>query len=161
MIGLFLPLSLIFPHYKEIRLSPGSIFECRASLGNQFYTPVSNRCSFFAVHTRCRHRFTLEYHNPILFLLPGYASQNYSHSQSTVPITDNFFTKGYQAYMYFLYLFLSFNKELFQLFNFTFSCILIAFIKGLFFDLRVKIIVLLLANYKSHRLLFLFHAFLE
>ena len=72
-----------------------------------------------------------------------------------------FFTKGYQAYMYFLYLFLSFNKELFQLFNFTFSCILIAFIKGLFFDLRVKIIVLLLANYKSHRLLFLFHALLR
>ena len=69
-----------------------------------------------------------------------------------------FFTKGYQAYMHFLYLFLSFNKQLFQLFNFTFSCTLIAFIKGLFFDLCVKIIVLLLANYKSHRLLFLFHA---
>ena len=60
--------------------------------------------------------------------------------------------------MHFLYPFLSFNKQLFQLSNFTFSCTLIAFIKGLFFDLRVKIIVLLLANYKSHRLLFLFHA---
>ena len=60
--------------------------------------------------------------------------------------------------MHFLYLFLSFNKQHFQLFNFTFSCALIAFIKRLLFDLRVKIIVLLLANYKSHRLLFLFHA---
>ena len=61
-----------------------------------------------------------------------------------------FFTKGY--------LFLSFNKQLFQPLNFTFSCTLIAFIKGIFFDLRVKIIVLPLANYMSHGLLFLFHA---
>ena len=61
--------------------------------------------------------------------------------------------------MHFLYLFLSFNKELFQLLNSTFSCILIAFIKGLFFDRRVKIIdVLLLASYKTHRLLFPFYA---
>ena len=51
--------------------------------------------------------------------------------------------------MYFLYLFLSFNKELSQLLNFT----LIAFIKGLFFDRRVKTIVLLLASYKTHGLL--------
>ena len=69
-----------------------------------------------------------------------------------------FFTKGYQACMHFLYLFLSFNKQLFSPLNFTFSCTLIAFIKGIFFDLRVKIIVLPLANYKSHGLLFLFHA---
>ena len=55
--------------------------------------------------------------------------------------------------MSFLCLFLSFNKELFQLLNFTFSCTLIAFIKGLFFDRRVKIIVLLLASYKTHGLL--------
>ena len=54
--------------------------------------------------------------------------------------------------MYFLYLFLSFNKELSQLLNFT----LIAFIKGLFFDRRVKMTVLLLASYKTHRLLFPF-----
>ena len=60
--------------------------------------------------------------------------------------------------MYFFYLFLSFNKQLIQLLNFTFSCTSIAFIKGLFFDRRVKIIVLLLGNYKSNRLLFLFHA---
>ena len=58
--------------------------------------------------------------------------------------------------MYFLCLFLSFNKELFQLLNFTISCTLIAFIKGLFFDRRVKIIVLLPASYKNHRLLFPF-----
>ena len=59
--------------------------------------------------------------------------------------------------MSFLCLFLSFNKELFQLLNFTFSCTLIAFIKGLFFDRRVKIIdVLLLASYKTRRLLFPF-----
>ena len=57
------------------------------------------RVLFFAVHTRCRHRFTLECHNPMLFLLPGYASQNYSHSQSPVPITDNFFfKKGYRGH---------------------------------------------------------------
>ena len=48
--------------------------------------------------------------------------------------------------MYFLYLFPSFNKELSQLLNFT----LIAFIKGLFFDRRVKMIVLLLASYKNN-----------
>ena len=64
-------------------------------------------------------------------------------------ITDIFFL----PHMYFLYLFLSFNKELFQLLNFTFSCTLIAFIKGLFSDRRVKIIVLLLASYKTHELL--------
>ena len=52
--------------------------------------------------------------------------------------------------------FLFFDKELFQLLHFTFSCTLIAFIKGLFFDRRVKIIVLLLASYKTHRLLFPF-----
>ena len=69
-----------------------------------------------------------------------------------------FFTKGYQACMHFLYLFLSFNKQLFQPLHFTFSCTLVAFIKGIFFDVRVKIIVLPLANYKSHRLSFLFHA---
>ena len=140
--------------HSEVFLSVGLPLEIMATF---LYL---TRVLFFAVHTRCSHRFTLECHNSMLFLLPGYSSQNYSHSQSTVPITDNFFffTKGYQAYMHFLYPFLSFNKQLFQLFNFTFSCTLIAFIKGLFFDLRVKIIVLLLANYKSHRLLFLFHA---
>ena len=68
-------------------------------------------------------------------------------------ITDIFFL----PHMYFLYLFLSFNKELFQLLNFTFSCTLIAFIKGLFLDRRVKIMdILLLASYKTHRLLFPF-----
>ena len=55
--------------------------------------------------------------------------------------------------MSFRCLFLSFNKQLFQPLNFTFSCTLIAFMKGLFFDRRVKIIVLLLASYKTHRLL--------
>ena len=91
--------SLLFS-LKETRLSPGSIFECWASLGNHGFIPVSNPCYFFfAVHTRCRHRFTLECHNPMLFLLPGYASQNYSHSQSPVPITDNFFfKKGYRGH---------------------------------------------------------------
>ena len=156
MIRLFPPLLLSL---KETRLSPGSIFECRASLGNHGCIPVSNPCYFFfAVHTRCRHRFTLECHNPMLFLLP-----DTPHRIIPIPIPPYrlliiFFTKGYQAYMHFLYLFLSFNKQLFQPLNFTFSCTLIAFMKGIFFDLRVKIIVLPLANYKSHRLLFLFHA---
>ena len=67
LIGLFLLLSLIFPQRKG--LSPGIIFECRASLRNHSYIPVSNPCSFFAVDTRYRHRrFTLERH--VLFLLP-------------------------------------------------------------------------------------------
>ena len=57
--------------------------------------------------------------------------------------------------MSFLCFFLSFNKQLFQLLNFTFSCTLTAFIKGLFFDRRVKIIVLLLASYKTLLLPFL------
>ena len=117
------------------------------------------RVLFFAVHTRCGHRFTLECHNPLLFLLP-----DTPHRIIPVPIFPYrlliifFFTKGYPAYVHFLYLFLSFNKQVFQPLNFTFSCTLIAFIKGIFFNLRVKIIVLPLANYKSHRLLFLFHA---
>ena len=75
------------------------------------------------------------------------------HSQSTVLLLIIFFL----PHMYFLYLFLSFDKELFQLLNFTFSCTLIAFIKGLFLDRRVKIMdILLLASYKTHRLLFPF-----
>ena len=131
---------------------------CRASLGNHGYIPVSNPCSFFAVHTRCRHRFTLKCHNPMLFFYSDTPHRIIPVPSPPYRLMIFFFTQGYQAYMHFLYLFLSFNKQLFQLFNFTFSCTLIAFIKGLFFDLRVKIIVLLHANYKSHRLLFLFHA---
>ena len=116
------------------------------------------RVLFFAVHTRKRQRFTLECHNPMLFLLPDTPHRIYSHSQSsTVLLRIIFFTKGYQAYMYFLYLFLSFNKHLYQLLNFTFSCTLTAFINGLFFAWRVtEIKVLLLATYKTYRLLFPF-----
>ena len=116
------------------------------------------RVLFFAVHTRYRHRFTLECHNPMLFLLPDTPHRIIPIPSPPYRLLIIFFTKGYQAYMHFLYLFLSFNKQLFQPLNFTFSCTLIAFIKGIFFDLRVKIIVLPLANYNSHRLLFLFHA---
>ena len=157
MISLFLPVSLIFPQGKA--LSPRIIFECRVSLENHSYIPVSNPCSFFSVDTRCRHRrFTLERLNAFFIYFFFYLVRLTELFPFPVHCTTSwnfffFFTKGYQAYMYFLHLFLSFNKELFQLLNFTFSCTLIAFIKGLFFDRRVIIIVLLLASYKTHGLL--------
>ena len=46
-------------------------FECRASLGNHGYIPVSKPRSFFAVVNRCSHRFTLECHSlhALLFYL--------------------------------------------------------------------------------------------
>ena len=137
MIGLFLPLSLIFPHGKG--LSPGIIFECWAFLGNHGYIPVSNPCSFFAVHTRCRHRFTLECHNPMLFLLPDTPHRITPIPSPPYRLLITFFTKVIKLICRFLYLFPSFNKQVFQLFNFTFSCTLIAFMKGLFLDLLVKI----------------------
>ena len=150
--------SLLFS-LKETRLSPGSIFECWASLGNHGYIPVSNPCSFF----RCSCQMQASIYS--------WMSQSHAFSFTRirftelfpfpVPRTDywQFFSKkGYQACIHFLYLFLSFNKQLFQPLHFTFSCTLVAFIKGIFFDVRVKIIVLPLANYKSHRLSFLFHA---
>ena len=133
---------------KETKLSPGSTFECWAFLGNHGYTFLYlTRVLFFAVHTRYRHRFTLECHNPMLFLLPDTPQRIIPIPSPPYRLLIIFFTKGYQAYMHFLYLFLSFNKQLFQPLNFTFSCTLIAFIKGIFFDLRVKLIVLPLANY--------------
>ena len=116
------------------------------------------RVLFFAVHTRCRHRFTLECHSPMLFLLPDTLRRIIPIPSPPYRLLIIFFTKGYEASMHFLYFFLSFNKQLFLQSNFTFSCTLIAFNKSLFFDLRVKIIVLLPAPYKTHRLLFLFHA---
>ena len=88
----------------------------------------------------------------MLFLLP-----DTPYRVISIPSPLYYYWYFVLPYMYFLYLFLSFNKELFQLLNFTFTCTLIAFIKGLFFDRRVKIIdVLLLASYKTHRLLFPF-----
>ena len=128
--------------HPEVFLSVGLPLEIMAT-----FLYLTRVIFFFAVHTRCRHRFTLECHNPMLFLLP-----DTPHRIIPIPIPPYrlliiFFTKGYQAYMHFLYLFLSFNKELFQPLNFTLSCPLIAFIKGIFFDLRVKLIVLPLANY--------------
>ena len=120
--------------------------------------PVSNPCSFFAVDTRCSHRrFTLERH--MLFLL-------WDTPYRVIPIPSPLY---YYCYFFFfsqkvikhICIFFTFfypltKNKLFQLLNFTFSCTLIAFIKGLFFDRRVKIIVLLLASYKTHRLLFPF-----
>ena len=138
--------------HPEVFLSVGLSLEIMATF---LYL---TRVLFFAVHTRKRHRFTLECHNPMLFLLPDAPHRIIPIPSPPYRLLIIFFTKGYQAYMHFLYLFLSFNKELFQPLNFTLSCTLIAFIKGIFFDLRVKLIVLPLANYKSHRLLFLFHA---
>ena len=123
---------------KETRLSPRSIFECCASLGNHGYIPVSNPCSFFAVHTRSRHRFTLESHNPMLFLL-------LDTPHRIIPIPSplycywNFFSQKVIKHICISFtFFLSFNTQLFQLLNFTFSCTLIAFINGLFFARRVK-----------------------
>ena len=43
-----------------------------------------------------------------------------------------------------------------QILNFTFTCTLIAFLKGLWFAQLVKVIVLLLATYKTPRMLFRF-----
>ena len=122
--------------HLEVFLSVGLPLEIMAT----FLYPT--RVLFFAVHTRCRHRFTLECHNPMLFLLPDTPHRIIPIPSSPYRLLIIFFTKGYQAYMHFLYLFLSFNKELFQPLNFTLSCTLIAFIKGIFFDLRVKLIVL-------------------
>ena len=137
--------------YPEVFLSVGLPLEIMAT-----FLYLTRILFFFAVPTRCGHWFTLECHNPMLFLLP-----DTPHRIIPIPMPPYsviFFTKGYQAYMHFLHLFLSFNKQFFQPLNFTFSCTLIAFIKGIFFNLRVKIIVLPLANHKSHQLFFLFHA---
>ena len=117
MIGLFLLLSLNFSQRKG--LSPGIIFEYRASLGNYSYIPVSNSRSVFAVDTSCRHhRFTLERH--MLFFYPLRLTELFPFPVHST-ITD-IYIYIFLPHMYFLYLFLSFNKELFQLLNFTFSC---------------------------------------
>ena len=73
----------------------------------------------------------------------------------------NFFPKFVcQAHVDFIYLFLSFYKHFnLQLFNFTVSCTLIAFLKGLLFAQLVKVIVLLLATYKTPRMLFRFSTY--
>ena len=147
MIGLFLSLSLIFPQRRG--LSPGSIFECWASLGDHDYIAVSNPCSFF----RCSYQMQASIYS--------WMSQSHAFSFTRIPLTELFpfpvhrtdywyiyffFTKGYQVYMHFLYPFLSFNKQLFQLFNFTFSCTLITFIKGLFLIITSLIIMSLLKS---------------
>ena len=51
-------------------------------------------------------------------------------------VTEIFFHKRLSSISFTF--FLSFNTQLFQLLNFTFSCTLIAFINGLFFARRVK-----------------------
>ena len=90
--------------HPEVFLSVGLSLEIMATF---LYL---TRVLFFAVHTRKRHRFTLECHNPMLFLLPDAPHRIIPIPSPPYRLLIIFFTKGYQAYMHFLYLFLSFNK---------------------------------------------------
>ena len=63
LFGPFLPPHTYLPsrgHNVHPEVFP---FECRASLGNHGYIPVSKPRSFFAVVNRCSHRLTLECHS--------------------------------------------------------------------------------------------------
>ena len=106
LIGLFPPPPLLLFALTKIGLSPGSIFVCRASLGNHGYIPVSNPRYFFAVDNRCRHLFILK--RQMLFLLP--------HAPHRITPSPRAINKKNQPlyvlllYIHFLYLFLAFNK---------------------------------------------------
>ena len=74
--------------HPEVFLSVGLSLEIIA-----IYIPVSSPCSFF----RCSYQIQASIYSWMSqshdFSFTWYASQNYSYSQSPVPITDNFFHK--------------------------------------------------------------------
>ena len=56
LFGPFLPPHTYFPSREQNVHMEVFFFECRASLGNHGYIPVSKPRSFFAVVNRCSHR---------------------------------------------------------------------------------------------------------
>ena len=132
--------SLLFS-LKETRLSPGSIFECWASLGNHGYIPVSNPCYFFfsLFIPDAGIDLLLNVTIPCFFFYLIRLTELFPFPVHRTDYWWLFSQKVIKHICRFLYIFASFSKQVLQLFNFTFSCTLIAFMKGLFLDLRVKI----------------------